>query len=185
MAEITTITAARASEILGQSVISGVVNAQGRLILTRENGQTFDGGNFTDIVTSIFTQTVNDAVNTKVTSTLPAAVAGKFVQKGNLAGALTFTDFTADTLVNALITLTATGAITIDAANLPANPRPNTQFAVRITQDATGGRTLALTGFKRSQGVLSLTPTANAIDILVFMYDGTNWFAGMMGIDFR
>lgn len=182
MAEFTGITAARADEILGQSVVSGVVNTtSGHLILTREDGSTIDAGDFTAIVTDI----LNDVVADQVAAAVPNAVAGTVVDKGNLTGSVTFAEFNNVNLVNAMIKGTLTGNITIDVANLPSAPKPNTQFAMRLKQDATGGRTLALTGFKKSQGVLSLSTAPNAIDMLVFIYDGATWYAGMMGADFR
>lgn len=186
MASFTGIDADSADAVLGASVVSGTINGSGHLILTRGNGSTIDAGDFTAIVSGILNTQVTNAVN----AAMPAAVAGKVVNRGNFSGSLTFTDapggtFTKDNLPNALITATLTGDITIDAANLPSTPRANTQFAIRLTQDATGGRLLTLTGFKKSQGVLTLTPTANAIDVLVFFYDGTNWMAGLMGDDFK
>ena len=90
-----------------------------------------------------------------------------------------------DNIVNALVKLTATGNLTLNIADLPSAPRANTMFAMRIQQDATGGRTLTLTGFKKAYGQLTLTTAANAVDILVFMYDGTNWNVGFMGSDFK
>lgn len=186
MADIVTLTKAAAQAILNKSVVGGTINGAGHLILTKYDGSTIDAGDFTGIVTGILTTQVNTAVATAV----PNAVAGKYVDRGNFNGNLTFTDapggsFTKDNLPNALITLVATGNVTIDAANLPANPRPNTQFVVRITQDATGSRTLTLTGIKKSQGVLTLTTTAGSIDLIVFFFDGTNWYAGFMGVDFK
>jgi hypothetical protein len=181
MATITTISAEHAEDILEQSIVSGSVNAQGHLILTRGNGQTIDGGDFTANVQAIVTQAALDAVN----AALPASVAGKFVAKGNITGAVTFTEFTKDSIINALIAAGLIGNITISTDALPANCRPGTQFAFKMQQDATGGRTLTLAGFKKSQGVLTLTQTANAIDIVVFMYDGTFWYAGLMGVDFK
>lgn len=186
MASFTGIDEAAAEAVLGASVVSFVINGAGHLIGTRGNGSTFDAGDFTGIVTANLTTVVNTAVGTAV----PAAVAGKVFNYAALTGNVTFTDapggsFSRDNLVNALITATLTGNITVDTANLPINPRPNTQFAMRLTQDATGSRTLILSGFKKSQGVLTLTTTANAIDTVVFLYDGTNWLAGLMGVDFK
>lgn len=186
MASFTGIDEAAAEAVLAASVVSGAVNPSGHLILTRGNGSTIDAGDFSAILTAILSDTVNNAVNAAV----PNAIAGKVVNRGDFAGSLTFTDapggtFTNANLVNALITLRATGNITIDTANLPAAPKPNTQFAVRITQDGTGGRLLTLAGFKKSQGSLVLTTTANAIDVVVFFFDGTNWFAGFMGVDLK
>lgn len=181
MATVTAITAAKADEILGMSVISGTINVSGHLILTRANGQTIDAGDFSAILTTI----ANASVAGEVAAQIPNYVAGTTVNKGNVAGAITFTEFNNVNLVNAMIRVTATGNLTINTSALPSNPKPNTQFAIKIQQDATGGRTLTLTGFKKSQGVLPLTPAANAIDIVVFLYDGVNWYAGFMGADFK
>lgn len=181
MADFTGITAERADEILGESVVSGAINGSGHLILTRGNGETIDAGDFTGIVTGI----LSDEVDTAVTAAVPNAVAGMTVNKGNITGAVSFSEFNNTNLVNAMIRSVLIGNITIDTANLPANPKPNTQFAMKLVQDAVGGRTLTLTGFKKSQGVLTLTAAANAVDIVVFLFDGVQWFAGMMGVDFK
>lgn len=182
MADFTGITADRADEILGMSVISGAINGSGHLILTRENGSTIDAGDFTAIVTGI----LNTSVAAEVAAELPAAVAGTTLNLGNVTGVIDLTPaLNIDTIVNALVKLTATGNLTLNTADLPSGVRANTMFAMRIQQDATGGRTLTLTGFKKANGLLALTPTANAVDILVFMYDGTNWNAGFMGTDFK
>lgn len=181
MATITGVSAEQADAILDQSVVSGTVNASGHLILTRHDGSSFDGGDFTTIVTSI----MDDLIASQLATQIPNYIAGTVVNKGNVSGAVTFTTFNNTNLVNAMIRLVATGNITIDVASLPSAPKPNTQFAVKIQQDAVGGRTLTLTGFKKSQGILALTPTANAIDIVVFLYDGVQWYAGLMGADFK
>lgn len=181
MAEFTGITAAKADEILDQSVVSGAINGSGHLILTRYDGSQIDAGDFTGIVTGILDQQVSDAL----AATLPSKIAGTVVNKGNVSGAVTFAEFNNETIVNAMVRLVATGNLTISTGSMPASPKANTQFAVKIQQDGTGGRTLTLTGFKKSQGVLTLTPAANAIDIIMFLYDGVNWYAGPMGIDFK
>jgi hypothetical protein len=181
MATIDGITAARADEILDQSVVAGSINASGHLILTKNDGSTFDAGDFTTIVTDIMDDRITEQLNTRI----PDAIAGTTVNKGNQSGVISFSTFTNANLPNAMIRLVATGNITVDVAQLPSTPKANTQFAMKIAQDATGGRTLTLTGFKKSQGVLQLTPTPNAIDIVVFLYDGVQWYAGMMGVDFK
>jgi hypothetical protein len=188
MASTTTVTAAKALEILGKSVVSAAINGFGHLIFTRDNGSTIDAGDFTSIVTSI----MDDAVEAQVAAQAPALIAtsvankvsGTVFAKGNQTGAFSFSGITADTLVNASITATLTGNITVAVANLPASPKPGTQFVIRMKQDATGGRTLTLTGFKKSQGVLTLTVTANAVDLVSFYFDGTDWYAGAMGLNF-
>jgi hypothetical protein len=172
MAEFTGITAARADEILGMSVVSGTINEAGHLILTREDGSSIDAGDFTDIITDILTDTVNAAVAAQV----PNYVAGTTVS---------FSEFNSVNLVNAMIRARLIGNITINTSSLPSSPKPNTQFAMRLQQDGSGFRTLTLTGFKKSQGVLSLSTGANAIDIVIFIFDGVQWYAGLMGVDFQ
>lgn len=189
MASVTGVTAAHADEILGQSVVSGSINGSGHLILTRQNGSTIDAGDFTGIVTSILNAQVTSAVNTAV----PTAVAGTVFNRGNVAsgpalitgaGTSNTTPLNNVNAVNALVTATLTGNVTIDVANMPSGAKPNTQFAMRLTQDATGGRTLTLTGIKKSFGGLALSTGAGDTDIIMFFYDGTSWYVGAMGFDF-
>lgn len=188
MASTTTVTAAKALEILGKSVVSAAINGFGHLIFTRDNGSTFDAGDFTSIVTDI----MDDAVAAQVAAQAPAivttqvnnAMVGTVFAKGNVSGAFSFAGITNATLVNATITATLTGALSISTASLPASPKVGTQFIMRLQQDATGGRVLTLTGFKRAQGILTLSTAANAIDLISFFYDGTNWYAGVMGLAF-
>lgn len=184
MASFTGIDAAAADAVLGASVVSFAINGSGHLIGTRGNGSTFDAGDFTAIVTGI----LNTQVTNAVAAAVPNAVAGRTFARGNFSGTYDFT--TLDgwnnvNIVNALITMTATGNITFDTTKMPAAPKANTQFAVRIQQDATGSRTLTLAGFKKSQGVLTLTTTPNAVDMVVFFYDGITWNAGFMGVDLK
>lgn len=181
MAEFTGLSAEKAEEILGMSVVSGIINEFGHLILTRENESTIDAGDFTGIVTDVFADQINAALATAV----PNYVAGTVIDKGDISGAVVFTDFNTATMVNALVKARLVGNISIAAADLPSPPKANTQFAMRLTQDGTGSRTITLTGIKKSQGILALTTTANAIDMLVFFYDGAQWFVGMMGADLK
>lgn len=180
MASVTGITAAKALDILGMSVVSGAINVSGHLILTRDNGETIDAGDFSAAIAT----EVADEVAAEVGPAVNAQAVGTVFAKGDISGAVSFAGITNVTLVNATITARLVGNITIDAANFPATPKPGTQFAMRLTQDGTGSRTLTLTGIKRSQGVLTLSTAANAIDIITFYYDGTNWYAGAMGLAF-
>lgn len=180
MASVTGITAAKALEILGESVVSGVINGFGHLILTRDNGETIDAGDFSAAIAT----SVASEVAAEVGPAVNAQAVGTVFAKGDISGAVSFAGITNVTLVNATITARLIGNITIDAANFPATPKPGTQFAMRLTQDGTGSRTLTLTGIKKSQGVLTLSTAANAIDIITFYYDGTNWYAGAMGLAF-
>jgi hypothetical protein len=182
MAEFDGITAARAEEILGQSVVSGSINEFGHLILVRANSETIDAGDFTSIVSD----TLADQVDARLAETLPDAMAGTIVNKGNVvAGPLLLPELNADNMVNAMVKATLVGNVTFNITALPSTPKTNTQFVLRLQQDATGGRTFTLTGFKRSLGSLPITTTANAVDLVVFLYDGTNWLAGLMGADFK
>jgi len=182
MADFTGITADRADEILGQSVISGEINEAGHLILTRQNGSTIDAGDFSGIVADVLAA----QVDAEITASLPGAIAGTVINKGNVSGVLDLTpELNNDNIVNAMVKVTATGNITLNVTDLPSAPRTNSQFVLRLQQDATGGRTFTLTGFKKSMGLLPITTTANAVDLIVFLYDGTNWLVGLMGADFK
>lgn len=184
MAEFTGITAARADEILGMSVVSGIINESGHLILTRQNGETIDAGDFTGIVTDVLDDVVESEVTTQLT-VLPQKIAGEVETLGNITGALSLASQSPAELVNKMFRVTMTGNVTFNSADIASEAvYPNTQFAIRFQQDATGSRLLALTGFKKSQGVLTLSTGPNDMDIVVFLYDGTNWFAGFMGVDF-
>lgn len=181
MASVTVTTAAQADAILGKSVVSGTINGSGHLILTRQNGETFDAGDFSGILTDI----AEDAVSALVGPAVAAVAAGTLFPKGDISGTVNFTEANANTLVNAMFTAKLVGNVTINSSTaFPTGPKPGTQFAVRFTQDATGGRTLTLTGIKKSFGILDLSTPANSIDIVVFMFDGTNWYAGLMGAAF-
>lgn len=177
MADITTLTAAKANDILGMSVTSGSIDESGHLILKRANNQTFDAGDFATVIGDLVTAAVQVEVANRV--------AGTFFQKNTITGTVSFSEFNSDNLVNAMIVAIVGGDITILKSSLPADAKPGTQFAMRLTQNNLGPHSLTLVGFKKSQGVLSLTQAANAIDILVFLYDGTNWYAGLMGDDFK
>jgi hypothetical protein len=174
-------TAEHAETLLGLSVVSGTINESGHLILTRANGTEIDAGDFTAIVTGILEASVATAVGVSV----PNAVAGTVINRGSVSGALTIPTFTVDNMVNAMVKVTATGNITFDVAALPSSPRTNTQWVLRLQQDATGGRTFTTTGFKKSLGTLPITTAANAVDLIVFIFDGTDWLVGLMGVDFK
>lgn len=181
MATVTGITAAKADEILGMSVVSGAINGSGHLILTRANGSTIDAGDFTAIVSGI----LGDQVTAKVNDILPDAVAGTVINKGSVSGALTLPELNSDNIVNAMVKVTAGGNITFNATALPASPKPNTQWVMELVQDPTGNRTLTLTGFKRAMGSLPISTNGFAKDLICFVYDGTDWLVGLMGVDFK
>jgi len=86
-------------------------------------------------------------------------------------------DVNKSSLKNATVTLA--GNRTLNLTNLTSGGN----YVLRIMQDATGGRTLALgTGCTwkvvgGGAGAITLTAAASAIDILAFYYDGTNCYA--------
>ena len=179
MATVTGMTAERMQEIINASIEAASISGS-TLIFSRHDGSTFAAGDFNAFITA----QVNAAVAAAVGSSVPAAVVGGVTDKGNITGAVSFTGITPSQMINRLFKATLTGNITIANTALPSPATPGTQFAMVLTQDATGGRTLTLTGIKRSQGVLTLSTAPNSIDIISFLYDGTNWYAGAMGLKF-
>lgn len=91
----------------------------------------------------------------------------------------TLPDVTTATMHN--ITLTANTTVTLPA------PGAGKSFTVRLTQDATGGRTVAWatpSGAIRWPGGTApvITATANAVDVVSFAcIDGTNWLGFIAG----
>jgi hypothetical protein len=74
----------------------------------------------------------------------------------------------------AAVTLTANTTLSI------TNAVAGMYGLVRVTQDATGSRTIALPAGSKvingGGGVVSLTTTADATDVLSYFYDGTNYY---------
>lgn len=72
--------------------------------------------------------------------------------------------------------VTLTGNATLSITNAVAGM----YGLIRVTQDATGSRTLTLPGSSRvingGGGVVALTTTASATDVLSYFYDGTNYY---------
>lgn len=198
MATVNGITAEKGQEILDQTIESATISGTS-LIFTRNDGSTFSAGDFKSYIDSEITPIVdgaiddataaipaqiNSSVSTAVANAVPTAVVGGLTAKGNTSGTFSFAGITSAQLVNRLFTATLVGNVTIDSTNFPTSPLAGTQFAIVFKQDATGGRTLTLNNIKKSQGVLDLSTAANAVDIVVFMYDGTSWYAGLMGMGF-
>lgn len=181
MAEFTGIQASKAEQILGMSVTSGAINESGHLILTRANGQQIDAGDFSGTVSTM----VDEGLEAEVPPAVADAMSGTLFAKGDISGITSFVEATNINIINSMFTARLIGNISINAASaFPANPAAGTQFAFRVTQDGVGGRTMTLTGIKRSLGVLELSTTPGAVDIIIFMYDGTSWYAGAMGLAF-
>ena len=183
MATVNGITAEYAQEILDQTIETAVISGA-TLVFHRTDGSTFSAGDFQTYIDDKVALALSSSVAAAVASAVPPAVVGGLTAKGNVAGTVSFTGISAAQLVNRLITLTLSGNITVDSASFPASPLAGTQFAMVMKQDAVGSRLLTLTGIKKSTGSLVLSTAPNAIDIIVFMFDGTNWYAGALGVAF-
>jgi hypothetical protein len=92
------------------------------------------------------------------------------------------------TVVSTTATLDATGLMEVfGTVTLTGNwtlaitaPTSGLRGTIYVKQDATGGRTFALPAGSKvvdgGAGAIALSTSANAIDVLSFVYDGTNYF---------
>ena len=90
---------------------------------------------------------------------------------------LTFgTTITWDQTKGATAAVTLTGNATLAISNVVAGM----YGLIRVTQDASGSRTLTLPSGSKvinsGGGIATLTPAANATDVLSYFYDGTNYY---------
>jgi len=106
---------------------------------------------------------------------------GVDVSLGSVSGAISLTSYVAQ---NQAFELTATGNLTFDgSAGKPAivaGMAPS--ILLKITQDATGGRTITWSNVKWSGGAAGGTSSAaNAIDIFAFTWIGGVCYASVVG----
>ena len=94
-----------------------------------------------------------------------------FTQKQLALGSVSGTVAGIATSTASVVTMTATGNITINAADVSMTTGQS--ITLIITQDATGGRTLT-SDMLFAGGIKTLSTAANAIDIINIYYDGTN-----------
>lgn len=114
-------------------------------------------------------------------SAVQAIVTGACVTVAAANGVYNLTTlFGSNSPINAVIDMTLNGASSIAVAALPT-VAAGTQFAAIFRQDAVGGRVLTMTGIKRPGGALVLSAAANAVDIVIFFFDGVNWYASLSG----
>lgn len=86
-------------------------------------------------------------------------------------GTATFAHSTDSQVIS--ITLGASTTFTITAGT---NITAGDTFSAIITQDATGSRLATWpSNFKKAGGALTLSTGANAVDVVSFVYDGTNY----------
>lgn len=191
MATVNGVTAEKVQTVLDQTIVSATIVGS-TLQFTRTDGSVFSAGDFATYINSQISAPLNAglAANTasitaQIAAQVPPAVAGGLSSMGNMSGVFSFSGLTSAQMVNRMFVARLIGNVSVNLADFPASPVPGTQFAIRFQQDATGGRTLTLLGgIKVSQGVLALSTFPNAIDIIVFIYDGTWWYAGAMGVGF-
>lgn len=89
MATINVLTDQAALATLAQSIVSATINGSGHLILTRGNGSTVDGGDFTAAMTAVVNAIIAAALNpitvvANSAAAIPLKVKGTVSQTGNL-----------------------------------------------------------------------------------------------------
>lgn len=88
--------------------------------------------------------------------------------QGNITGATTFDRENGDT-----ITGTLTGNITV---TLISGAFTGDTLTLELTQDATGSRTVTWpSNFKKAGGTLTLSTSANAVDVIKMVWDSVSW----------
>ena len=71
---------------------------------------------------------------------------------------------------------TATLTGNVGTVTITAGQNVGDELMLVLTQDATGGRTFTWpTNVKLAGGTLTLSVTANAVDVVRLVWDGTNW----------
>lgn len=132
---------------------------------------------------NIFTQ--GDLSVGKSTSTATLDVGGKIKADSTISApnfASVYQSLSSGATVTWNMQSGATAAVTLgtNATLSISNVSQGMYGLIRITQDATGGRTITLPSGSRvingGSGAVTLTQTANAVDILTFFYDGTNYW---------
>lgn len=141
MATINVLTDTAALATLNQSIVSATINGSGHLILTRGNGSTVDGGDFTAAMTAVVNAIIAANLNpiqvvANTAAAIPLRVKGTVSQTGDLqewlnsAGVILakidkdgkFTGvITGATIDAALNTLTNVNATKVDGSKVTVN----------------------------------------------------------------
>lgn len=170
--------------------------------VAQTNWRTFYSNGSGD-VTELAFGSAGDVFMSNGTTSAPSFQAstgtGNFVRAGSpaLTGTATAVNLTyTGQISSSAVTLTDGGTVTWDwsagtnaAVTLAGNRTlsitnavAGTYATLRVIQDGTGSRTLAMPGSGATKvanggaGVVTLTTTASAIDLLSFYYDGTNYY---------
>ena len=116
--------------------------------------------------------TVKMRVDGEVTIGTIASYSEKIAAIGSTSGTVSL-----DAMTAPVHTLTATGAITLNAVDTTMTAGQS--ITVIITQDGTGGQTLT-SDWKFAGASKTLSTDPNAIDVITVFYDGTNYLASLV-----
>ena len=142
--------------------------------ITNKWGLYFVGGskNYLANTLLISTTTDNGVDRLQVNGNVTATQYSSTVQ--TLTDGATIT-FNANNGSNAVVTLGGNRTLAF------SNTRTGAYYTLRVIQDGTGSRTLAMPGTVKviggGAGVITLSTAANSVDIISFYFDGTNYWA--------
>lgn len=135
---------------------------------------SFGDNNLAGVQASVFDITTNAAEANALTDFVTATFSDKVIALGNTGTALSL-----NASQGGFYTATLNGSCTITLSAANAVSGRTTSFALRLTNDGTGGRSVALAGgtFRTPGGSLGRTTAANAVDIWFFVTrdGGANW----------
>lgn len=140
---------------------------------------------FDAIATSIATKIDSSSLpGTPVSTTTPGSFTAGFGTTGSAVSA------GASAAINAALSnvfvITFTGAAV--AINAPTNPQPGQKMYLKLVNNAAGGASVftwnAIYKFRASENVQP-TQTNGAIDLVVSIYDGTQWLSTFIGKNFQ
>jgi hypothetical protein len=178
---------------------SGINNAIRTLMAQLKDWQSGTSGDYTAVSAGgTGVGTLTGIVKGNGTSAFSAATAGTDYVTPSSTETLTNKTITNPTITNYVESVVAIGDTgtsktisltngTVQTATLTGNctftmptVTAGKSFILLLRQDATGNRTATFTGVKfNSAGAPTITATANRLDILTFVADGTNWYGSI------
>jgi hypothetical protein len=178
---------------------SGINNAIRTLMAQLKDWQSGTSGDYTAVSAGgTGVGTLTGIVKGNGTSAFSAATAGTDYVTPSSTETLTNKTLTNPTVTNYVESVVAIGDTgtsktisltsgTVQTATLTGNctftmptATAGKSFILLLRQDATGNRTATFTGVKfNSAGAPTITATANRLDILSFVADGTNWYGSI------
>jgi hypothetical protein len=178
---------------------SGINNAIRTLMAQLKDWQSGTSGDYTAVAAGgTGVGTLTGVIKGNGTSAFSAATAGTDYVTPSSTETLTNKTITNPTITNYVESVVAIGNTstaqtialtsgTVQTATLTGNctftmptATAGKSFILLLRQDATGNRTATFTGVKfNSAGAPTITATANRLDILSFVADGTNWYGSI------